>query len=522
MNTENSRIYILAAWSLIVGLTIFRIFYSGAFLLVADETNYWQWGRHLALGYHDNSPMIGWAIRFSTELLGQTETAVRLPSILSMSLACLFLVSMASRYINPSTAFNTALLTQGILEFNVGGLLATTDALQAAGWAGTSYFVIRGYESGKWSHWLLAGFWFGFGILSKYTMVIFLPGAFIFGLLSNEHRKRLFSIRPYIGLLLGFLMFLPVIYWNAVNGWKSVRHVAHIGGADESFAVNLKYFGDYLGSQAALLSPLVFLLIIFAWINVFRKDGQQWIYKYLFWTSFPMITMFAILSLHTRVYGNWPGAGYLTASVLAAAFYARRKSSKDGKPGIGQRLWPWVNATSYLLTAVLLAHVVWPILPLPKHLDRVASETVGWKHLGTTAGMVMKAMPRQDRTFLFGDSYQLASELAFYTPGQPQTVSINKWRRPNVYDYWREDKDILGWDAVGVTIDSRDHKAKLIEVFERVDDPIKVEAFRDSIFSKAKRSREPANIFYVYRAYGFKGGLRWQPKNKSDIRAGSR
>ena len=27
-------------------------------------------------------------------------------------------------------------------------------------------------------------------------------------------------------------MFIPVIVWNAANGWNSARHVAYIGGAN--------------------------------------------------------------------------------------------------------------------------------------------------------------------------------------------------------------------------------------------------------------------------------------------------
>ena len=58
-------------------------------------------------------------------------------------------------------------------------------------------------------------------------------------------------------------------------------------------------------------------------------------------------------------------------------------------------------------------------------------------------------MPAPERTFIFGLRYQTASEMAFYTPGKPHTVSINRWKRPNVYDYWWTDADLLGWDAVG-------------------------------------------------------------------------
>jgi len=512
--------YINAAWLIVIGLMFFRIFYSGLFLLVPDETNYWQWSRHLAWGYHDNSPLIGWAIRLSTELFGQNERAVRLPSVLSMGIASIYMVAMARRWFGARAAFHTALLTQGILELNVGGLLATTDALQSAGWAGAAFHVAKAYENDTWNEWLLGGFWFGFGMLAKFTMVIFLPGAYLFGLVLPEYRDRLLRIRPYAGLMLGFLMFLPVIYWNAENGWNSVRHVAHIGGANTGFELHLKYLGDYLASQVGLLSPIVFVLVLYACYYAVRNIRKNPIYLYMFLCSFVMFAGFAVLSLHKRVYGNWPGACYLTAFVLAAALYAGKGSggSDDNVPVLYRKAWPWAIGTSYILTAILLLHVAVPILPISKKLDRVAREVTGWKMIGQKVDGMMKQMPNPEKTFLFGKRYQIASELAFYTPGQPDTVSINRWSRPNVYDYWCKDEDYIGFDAIGITSHSDDHQKTLNQVFDRVEPPVEVNVFRDPFYSDKK---EPARTFYIYRAFGFKGGLRWVPPDTSDVRSGT-
>lgn len=517
-NTEQH--YMNSAWALVAGFTVFRFFYAGAFPLVPDEANYWQWGRHLALGYHDQAPMIGWAIGFFTRLFGHNEIMVRLPSVLAVGVASAYLVAIARRWMGGAVAFNTALLTQAILLFNVGGLLATADGLQAAGWAAASYHVARAYEDNSWKQWLLGGFWFGFGMLSKYTMVIFLPGAYLYGFLSSDHRSRLASIRPYVGVMLGIVMFLPVVYWNKVNDWNSVRHVAYLGGANEGFALHVKYLGEYIASEAALLSPLVFVLVIMAWYLAARRraGSGKWIHSYLIWTSLPMVAGFAFLSLHTRVYGNWPGAGYLTAAVLVAAFFSGKSSDLRASARIGRKIWPWAVGSSYLLTALVLVQVVWPVLPLANDLDRAARETTGWRLLGGKADEMFRSMRQPQKTFMFGLRYQIASELAFYAPGQPRTVSINKWKRPNVYDYWWTDDQLLGWDAVGVSCHARD-LAPLREIFERVEEPVRFEVYRDRVIWP-QSGEVPVQVFYLYRAYGFKGGLRWSPPNADDIRAG--
>ena len=515
---RTDRSYIGGAWALVIGLGILRLLYSATFPLVPDEANYWQWSRYLDWGYHDQAPLLAWAIRLGTLVLGHTEMGVRLPSVLALTGTSAYLVAMAARWVGPRTAFQTALLTQSILAFNVGGLLATPDGLQALAWAGAAFHVARAYEDDTWGQWLAGGIWFGLGFLAKYTMVIFLPGAFLYGLCAARHRPRLAGLRPYAGVALGLVMFAPVIYWNAAHNWNSVRHVAYIGGANESLAIHWKYFGDYLASQAALISPLVFLMILAAWIiqaKKFRRHGQ-WIYVYLWFTSIPMFAGFALLSLHSRVYGNWPAAGYLTASILVAAFFgAPRETGRSAC-----RLWPWALGLSYLISVVVLVQAAWPILPVPVHLDRTATEIQGWPELGRKAGELKARMPDPSKTFLAGLRYQTASELAFYAPGRPRTVSINKWKRPNVYDYWWTDQDLIGKDAVVVTYSPDSHITRLNQVFERVAPPLEMKVFRAPLFYRSRRNEPPAQVFYLYRAYGFRGGLRWIPLNASDIRAG--
>ena len=523
MPAYDDKIYMRAAWIWVVCFAIFRFVYSSAFLLAPDEANYWQWSRHLALGYHDQAPLLAWAIKLGTLLLGHTEEGVRLPSVAGMLIASLYLVAIAGRWINGQTAFYTAVLSQGIPEFNIGGLLATPDGLQAAAWAGATYHAGRAYENNKWNQWLKCGFFFGFGMLSKYTMVLFLPCAFFYGLFSSLHRDRLARIRPYVGVVLGAVMFLPVIVWNASNNWNSVRHVAYIGGANDSFSLHYNYIGDFFASQAALVSPIVFILAMAAWhLSVTRRrDEKNWALSFLFFTSFPMFAFFLLLSLHTRVYGNWPGASYLGVCVLVAAFFSgdSKKILPRKKPRVWRRLWPWGISLGYLFSGLILLHAVWPVLPIPGSLDRAATEISGWRMVGETAGQMAKTMPDPEKTFIFGLSYQMASELAFYVPGQPDTVSINKWKRPNVYDYWNNDESLIGRDAVGVTTEPDSHIKKLGQVFQRVDPPAALDVFRKPVFYPRKSDNHPVETYYFYRAYGFKGGIHWVPPDPSDIRA---
>jgi 4-amino-4-deoxy-L-arabinose transferase-like glycosyltransferase len=511
---------VLSALILIGACTIARMFYAQSFLLTPDEANYWQWSRHLAWGYHDQTPMIAWAIRLFTAILGPTELAVRLPSIVAMAIASIYLVLMARHWFSDRVAWQTALLAQSVFIFNIGALLATADGIQGAAWAAASYHTARGFEHNQWRHWLSGGLWFGFGMLSKYTMVLFLPFVFSFGLLAPFCRPRLRTLRPYLGCALGVIMFLPVVWWNADNHWNSFRHVAYLGGANEGFALHWRYLGEYIGSQIGLLTPMVFGVITAGWVWVFRhrSSPDRWIYPFLLSTSLPMIAVFALLSLHTRVYGNWPCAGYLTACVLAAALWSAGpgKSGEAAQNPKSRRLWRWTWGSAFFLTALVLVHVHWRLLPIAAQNDRTIYEIRGWDALGKKVAKIRQAMPVPDNSFIFGMRYQLASELAFYVPGRPFTVSINRWDRPNVYDYWWTDEELMGKDAVGVTR-HMNSRQRLLQVFARVDAPEPFMVYPPG--AAENRLASPVRTLYIYRCYDFKGGLRWIPPRGDDIRA---
>lgn len=455
--------------------------------------------------------MIAWTIWLSTKIFGQNELAVRLPTILGLTIAMIYMAKMAAKMFSWNTAFHTTLLNQGLLLFNGAALIATPDGMLLPCWAGACYHALKALENNKLSQWLLTGFWFGVGMLSKYTMLLFLPSLLLCILIIPSYRKRLFHAYPWIGILLSCLIFTPVIIWNSRNEWATFRHVLYMGGMDDKNFLTIHYVGDFLAEQAALLSPLVFIIILAAWF--FRAPKGRLVkddIDYLVWMSLPTFIVFLLLSLHSRVYGNWPAAGYLTAIVLIAALHISGRYKMRG-PGF---IWRVSVFIAYFLTIPVLVQVVYPVLPVPIKLDRTARETVGWDKLGKEVRKTLEQMENANDPFIFGIRYQLASELAFYVPGQPETVSINRWNRPNVYDYWVDDTMLKGRDGVGVTRDPK-YLDQLKTVFTHVELDREVPIYRYSPW----KGKEEVITYYVYRAYDFQGGQRWKPWNKNDIRA---
>jgi undecaprenyl-diphosphatase len=510
--------YIRLTWLILgAGLAV-RLLISGQFFLVPDEANYWQWSRYPALGYYDHPPMIAWGIWLATHLFGHTEFAVRLPTVLALTFSSVYLCLLAAHWFSWRTALHVSLLTQGILLMIGSALIATPDGMLLLCWAAACYHAARAVEEDTLSQWLLTGIWFGLGLLSKYTMLLFLPSLFFAMIFTSVYRKRLFSFRPWLGLMTGCLLFTPVILWNAQNNWVTFRHVLFQGGVDESIFLTWAYLPDFFGTQAALLSPFIFLFIIVAWAKGWTGNQiPRPQASFLIWMSLTTFLVFTLLALHVRIYGNWPAPAYLTAFILIAALYSPGqvgKTEKIEKTASRYRLWWSGIGLAFFVSMLLSVQLLYPILPLRVGLDRTARETKGWDTLGKIVDKELQSMKRPDKTFIFGLRYQLASELAFYMKGQPRTVSINRWSRPNVYDFWFTDEMLRGKDAVGIF----EHKpviTVLPDVFERVDPVVTVKLRRTGPWF----GEETIRTLYMARCYGFKGGLAWMPKNSADVRA---
>ena len=498
---------------LVLGLAlVIRLIISSQFLLVPDEANYWQWSRYLDIGYYDHPPMIAWTIWLATTIFGHTEFAVRLPTVLGITVASAYLCLLAARWFSCRCAFHVALASQVILLMNGSALIATPDGLLLPCWAAACYHAAQALEKDKAGQWLLTGIWFGLGLLSKYTMLLFLPSLFFCMIFTRMYRKRLFTYKPWLGLGVGFLVFTPVILWNAGHDWVTFRHVLFQGGVNNTTFFSLRFIGDFLGTQLALLSPVLFLFIVAGWINGWSSrrlqpgDGP-----FLIWMSLTGFLVFTLLAFHVRIYGNWPAPAYLTGLVLTAALYS---PGRAGITGQHHRLWKFGIGLAAITSAAIMIQLLYPVLPVKAEYDRTARETVGWDQLGSTVDAVVQEMERPDNTFVFGLRYQFASELAFYMPGQPYTLSINRWSRPNVYDFWFDDGMVVGKDAVGI-IEDKNLTILLSQVFDRVEPPEEIPLHRDSPWF----GRELVHTLYLVRCYGFKGGLRWQPQSPHDIRA---
>ena len=473
---------------------------SGRWPLTADEAHYWEWSRRLDWSYYSKGPLVAYLIALSTRLGGHTEIWVRLPAVLLGTLTGMLGWLLARRTFGDRAA-GLALVFLSVLPlYAAGGLLMTIDAPFVCCWALAWWCLSHvGPHRGELA-WYGAGVAFGLGLLSKYTMLMLVPcvGFWLAG--SPALRRWLWRREPHDGLLLGLLIFSPVLVWNARHGWVSLRHVlgqALVGAGRSWSPVSAP---EFVGSQIAAVSPLLLILCLagLAWCQKEGARRERDDVRLIVCASAPVLIFFLAWSLLSKVQANWAAHAYVTAAIAAAGWCVRRSPG-----GHSQRTVRSLNG--FVLASIMLPIMAMPILlepnllqgvhvPVPGWLDFVPKHVRGWPELGQTVGSI-RERARQP-IFIASDRYQIASELAFYVPGQPRTYTANFDRRMNQYDVWGGWDVLRAQDGIFVTYGADAPPAELREAFDTLEPAQWV------TITEHGRSLQR---FVIYQGHGFRG-----------------
>lgn len=423
--------------------------------LAPDEAHYWDWSRHLDWSYYSKGPLVAYLIRagsWTQPLFGSEMPAIRFPAVLCSALLLTSLYVLTVQvYRREWLALAVVAMALTLPAVSAGASLMTIDAPYTACWG---WALMVGYRA--WSRddawaWLLTGLLVGVGVLAKYTMILWLPSAGLFLLMTPQRRLLL---RPGIWLtgLVAFLCCLPILIWNAQHDWVTFRHVGGQAGVHEA----VHWLGPlkYLGTQFALLLGVWFFFWIAALIAHApwreRDDGI----RYLWWMSVPMFVVFLLFGFKTDGgEPNWPITAYLSGLVLAAGWLARQ----FGDP----RLWyrrllagGLVGACALGILLTLLVHysvVAQPLLvrlvrpatlerPMPLRGVDPTCRLRGWHFLAGQVDSVRARLRAEGiDPVMAANSWSIPGEVGFYCAEQPTVYSFglalgDRWSQ---YDFWR-------------------------------------------------------------------------------------
>jgi hypothetical protein len=329
------RVYAWAgSWTailLLVGLvTALRVVYVLWFCpydLIEDEAHYWEWSRRLDWSYYSKGPGVALLIAAATELLGTTAGAVRLPAVLFAAVATLATAGLAADATGDKrVGFLAAAAMLLTPIFQLQALLMTIDGPYVACWAVGAWAAWRALERGSRGAWIALGVAIGAGFLFKYTILVLPPSIAIYALLR---RKRL-NLAPgawrwaVFAAAFAALGVMPVVIWNAQNGWATVHHLlGHLGlpGGDvpvnrhaDGWEYQWRWTAGFAGGQLVLVGAPLVLGVYSAAVAMRRRkrEPDAWggrLFLISMWA--PMMLFYLGVSLFTEVEGNWPVAGYI-------------------------------------------------------------------------------------------------------------------------------------------------------------------------------------------------------------------
>ena len=408
-------------WGLLA-LTALRLAAAALVPLAPDEAYYWVWSHDLQPGYYDHPPMVAVWIAAGRWLLGEGPgglglVGIRLFGPLGVGLASLALWH-AGNLLFPGRRPGAwaATLLNATLLLNAGSVVITPDTPLVVFWCLAFWAVARAHEGrdGRW--WLAVGLFAGLALLSKYTAVLFGAGLALWLVLEPAARRWLADWRLWAGGVVAGLVFSPVLLWNAAHGWASLAKQGGRAGTREG-GVALRYLAELAGGQAALATPIVFLLCLAGFWAAFRqwrrlRDAEAGLLVCL---TVPALFIFLVQATGGRVQGNWPAILYPGLCLAAAAC-------------LGPRWTGWRVTGAVLGFAMTLAGLVQAAagpLPLPRGADPTLARLAGWDGF---AARVEAARIAAGADFVAAEEYGLAAELALrLPPGVPVVAIGDRW-----------------------------------------------------------------------------------------------
>jgi len=394
----------------------FHLWDSRHLELVGDEAYYWLWSRHPDICYLDKGPMIAWLIAAGAALFGPTEFGVRFFAVLLAAGTGVGIFLLAKHLFSERVGFWTVVLGMLVPLFAVGTSLMTPDIVYVFFWTWAALAFWKAKDQTRLAPWVVTGALVGLGMLAKYTAAIELICFAIFCLWHAPSRRHLRAPSFAVMVTTAFLFLVPGVFWNWQHGWPTIHWLVHRGTLDEPIHLQPLSALIFLGEQAAVISPLLFVGLMIALCRPCFGGTSRAERGYAVILFLPLFILYFALSFHYSGQPNWTAGAYIGGLILLAAAW--------DAPAHNRRWARWLAVTAILLAAVetaALHETSW--LQLPRGMDPL-DRARGSRQL---AAAVKSLEEQTGAHFIIADNYMTAALLSFYLPGQPETfVPIRK------------------------------------------------------------------------------------------------
>jgi hypothetical protein len=412
----------------VVAVTAVKLVFAFVYPIKNDEAYYLLWAKHLAGGYYDHPPMIGWLLH----LMSRVSDAIfwyRLLAIGTGLIAVWVVYRFALRFADEQRARLAALLfvlsPLYILLFLIGN---DSPLLLFSSLGALLFYVALERERP-----LLAvgsGALLGAAILSKYLVIPLLLALVLFTWQRSSRRHW-----AYLGLAaLGALPFaMQHLYYNYTHCWDTVNF--------HFFLRNVKTEGG-VSSLAFYFAGLALMMTPWGLWYLFKQRrtlaGGQ--YRYLVTIALTFTVFFALSSLKTVIGLHF----FLAFAPCLFALYAVVE-----EPVQRRRMVQFSVAYAVLFAGVFAALAAWP-------LDKLK----GWKY---HPDFVLALDPREICVQLepyagyavFSNYYATAAILS-YECKRDVNVLFGSSQKGREFDRWTDQAALDGKSVAIVSVGKKD------------------------------------------------------------------
>jgi hypothetical protein len=437
-----------------------------------DELYYLASTRHLDLGYVDHPPLSIYILAAQTAVFGDSLIATRALSILAGT-AMVFFTGLIARELGGR------LLAQGLaaLAILVAPVLMGSQHFYSMNvfdqlfWTLSAYVLLRTLKSEQPYLWLLLGVLLGLGLFNKIS-VIWLGLGLSVGLLLTPHRRWLKTRWPWIAAGLAFVVFLPYVVWQLLNGFPTLEFIRN--------AAQLKMirvsFMDFFGNQFLAANPVTSILYLAGIAGLLLVDElRQW----------RILGIIILVVAGTLIASGTAKTYYLAAAypLLAAPGGCALEKALHGR----WRFLGYVYAVVLLTSGIVLSPLAIPLLPAEKYPGYAASlgiapqaeersqlgelpqhfaDMFGWEELAAKVARAYHNLPPEDqeKCIIFGQNYGEAGAIDVLGRrlGLPGAISGHN-------SYWMWGPRGHTGEVVIIIGGDREENAEWFETIEQVD-----------------------------------------------------
>ena len=439
----------------LLNLIVLLIFNHG-YGYFRDEFYYIACGEHLAWGYVDQPPFVALIAKLTSTFFGTSVFALRILPAVACS-AVVFIAGLMIRELGGSkltlvvgltaVAFSPVLLgISGTFSMNSFDVLFCTLLL---------YFIVLLINHSADKYWIWIGIIAGIGLLNKIS-IFFVAFGLVIAFLLTRQRKQFTNKYMWIGAAIAFLIFLPHLIWQYLNGFPTLEFMRNAALFKNVSLSPMSFISAHLldlhPSSVILLVALVSTLFIkrYKSFRVYAIIYLSILVLFLFTNAKPYYIAILdpmILAVGSVIFVNFL-ISYNKKWIVIALYIISVPFYLATIPFALPALEPedYVSYSQFIGIAPE-ASEQHEMGPLPQHF----ADRFGWEDLAKEVSEVYMSLPEHEResVVVFGQNYGEAGAIDFFRRKYPLPPAIS-----NHNNYWLwgypEDKS----DSVVIVIGS--------------------------------------------------------------------